>query len=163
MKSIKLTFLSALLVCVGSLSTSSASAAETLKETLREAGWDTIIGTWVDADTNGSNVKMTYAWKFEDQLIELTSKMRERQSVALMGVNGKTGEVFHMGADSGGTSSLGKWEIDDSGDALLKVVYTTAEGQQGDLSIRFHKEGEDEVTMSIESPQQFSLKLIREK
>lgn len=89
--------------------------------------------------------------------------MGEQRSVALMGVNGKTGEVFHMGADSDGTSSLGKWEVDESGDAVLGILYTTADGQEGALNIRFHKEEMDAVTMTIELPQPIRVKLIRAK
>ena len=68
-----------------------------------------------------------------------------------------------MGADSGGTSSLGKWEVEESGDAVLGILYTTADGQEGAMSIRFHKEGKDAVSMTIELPQPIRVKLIRAK
>ena len=81
-----LTSRSALFATVLLIAASTAPAAETLGELLREAKWDGLIGTWVDADTNGENVKTTYAWKFKDRLIEVTTKMGTTEAVALMGV-----------------------------------------------------------------------------
>jgi hypothetical protein len=163
MTKIRLTVLCVAILFLLAFPGASAIAAETLKDKLGESGWDGIIGTWVDADTQGNSAKVSYAWKIEDRVIEVTSKMGEKESVALMGVNGKTGEVFHMGADSDGTSSLGKWEVEDSGDAVLGVLYTTADGQEGGMSIRFQKEGKDAVTMTIELPQPIRVNLVRAK
>ena len=163
MKTKKLSILCVAFVCVCSFPAATAIAADTLKDKLRDSGWDGIVGTWVDAETGGSTAKISYAWKIEDRVIEVTGKMGEKQSVALMGVNGKTGEVFHMGADGEGTSSIGKWEISEGGDAVLGILYTTADGQEGAMSIRFHKEGKDAVTMTIELPQPVHMRLVREK
>lgn len=75
---------------------------------LRESGWDWILGTWVDEDTNGDSVKITYAWRFEDRVVEVTSKTGKLETVGLVGVNAKTGEVHHLGADNQGGGCLGK-------------------------------------------------------
>ena len=163
MKTTSSSILCVALICICSFPAATSTAADTLKDKLRESGWDGIIGTWVDADTQGTSAKVSYAWKIEERVIEVTSKMAERTTVALMGVNGKTGEVFHMGADSDGTSSLGKWEVEDSGDAVLGILYTTVDGQEGGMSIRFHKQGKDAVTMTIELPQPIRVKLVRAK
>ena len=138
-----------------------ANAAEKLSDVLREAKWDGIVGTWVDADTKGEAYKVTYAWKIEDRVIEISTKYGGKETVALMGVNGKTGDVYHMGADSDGTSSLGKWELEDNGDAVLGIVYTSGDGQEGALSIRHHQEDKDTVVVTIELPEPIKFKLIR--
>ena len=85
---------------------SQASAGEKLSDILRDSNWEGIIGTWVDAESKGAAFKAKYAWKIKDRVIEITTKDANRESVALMGVNGKTGEVFHMGVDGEGTSSF---------------------------------------------------------
>ena len=162
MRSTNLPICCAILACVTTLAAAKAPAADKLSEILRESKWDGIIGTWVDADTKGANFKITYAWKLEDRVVEITSKFRGRTSVALMGVNGKTGEVFHMGADSAGTSSLGKWEVDDNGDAVLGIAYTSGDGQEGVVSIRYHREAENTVIMTIELPEPIEVKLNRQ-
>ncbi len=138
-----------------------ASAAEKLSDVLREAKWDGIVGTWVDADTKGEAFKTIYAWKVKDRVIEITTKERSKESVALMGVNGKSGEVFHMGADSDGSSSLGTWQVKDNGDAVLGIVFTSGDGQEGALSIRHHLADKDTVVVTIELPQPIKFKLIR--
>ena len=138
-----------------------AQAAEKLSDVLCEAKWDGIVGTWVDADTKGEAYKVTCAWKIEDRVIEVSTKYSGRETVALMGVNGKTGDVYHMGADSDGTSSLGKWDVEENGDAVLGIVYTSGNGQEGALSIRHHQEGKDVVIVTIELPEPIKFKLIR--
>ena len=80
-----LSILCSVLFCILSLPASTSRAADTLKDKLRESGWDGIIGTWVDADTKGTNAKISYAWKIEDRVIEENSEMGGKRSVALMG------------------------------------------------------------------------------
>ncbi len=92
-----------------------APAAEKLVDLLRSSKWDRIIGTWVDAETKGTDLTATYVWKLPDRVIEITTKDKGQESVALMGVNGTTGDIFHMGADSDGASSLGKWQMNAMG------------------------------------------------
>ncbi|MEO2049375.1 MAG: hypothetical protein ABGX16_22690 [Pirellulales bacterium] len=142
---------------------SHASAAEKLSDILLEAKWDGIIGTWVDADTKGATVNATYAWKIKDRVIEVTTKQGNQETAALMGVNGKTGAVFHMGADSDGTSSLGEWKVEDNGDAVLGIVFTSGDGEDGALSIRHHRVDKDTILVTIELPQPIQFKLIRAK
>ena len=139
----------------------SPTTAESLGDTLREHRWDRIIGTWVDEDTRGAAVKATYAWKFKNQLIEVTTKIGERETVALMGRNAKTGEVFYIAGDNQGGSSLGKWKL-ESGDAILELGYVTPDGQEGELSIRHHLQDDDTLRVTInENPSTFTL--VREK
>ena len=140
----------------------SHASAESLGELLRESNWDRVIGTWVDADTKGEVITTTYAWKIEDRVVEITTQEANKESVALMGVNAKSGEVFHMGADSEGASSLGKWELDGR-DAVLGLVYTTGEGQEGALSIRHHLEDENTMSITIELPQPIRVTMVKEK
>jgi hypothetical protein len=140
-----------------------ASAAEKLSDILRRSKWDGIIGAWVDADTKGVAAKTTYAWKIKDRVIEITTKGANKETVALMGVNGKTGEVFLMGADSDGAASLGKWDTKDNGDAVLGTAFTSGDGQEGTLSIRHHLEDKDTMIVTVELPLPIKFKMIRVK
>ena len=76
--------------------------AESLGDMMRSAGWDRIFGTWVDADTQGAAVSISYGWKFKDKVVESTVKMGDRESYSLIGINATNGEVFHVGVDSDG-------------------------------------------------------------
>ncbi|MCP4464219.1 MAG: hypothetical protein GY819_15615 [Planctomycetaceae bacterium] len=90
------------------------SANDNLRDLLRKSKWDGIIGTSVDQASNGDAPETTYAWKIKDRVIEVVTKEAEKESVALIGVNAKTHDVFQMGATSDGSSSLGNWRTGNS-------------------------------------------------
>ncbi len=137
------------------------ASAENLADRLREAKWDHVIGTWVDEDSGGEAFQLAFAWKFEDQLIEVTSKYEDRESVALMGINGKSRNVFHMGADNQGGSVRGNWNVEENGDAVLKAEYTLADGKEGEMSIRFQRVDTDTTVMKIETTEPIEVRLVR--
>ncbi len=141
------------------VNTQTASSQETLASKLKKAKWDAIIGTWVDPETKGKKMTTSYEWKIKDQVVEINTKDNDLESTALMGVNGKTGDIFHMGADSSGTSSLGNWSVESNGDAVLGFVYTTATGQEGMLSIRqrFQDKNTLQVTIELQQPVKYNL------
>ena len=145
------------------LAGSHASAVEDLSDVLRESKWSGIIGTWVDADSNGAAIKTTYAWKIKNRVIEVTQKEGQKETVSLMGVNAKTGKVFQMGADSDGGSFLGEWKMESNGDAVLGLGFTAPDGSEGLLNIRQKMEGKDAIMITIELPQPITFKMIRSK
>ncbi len=157
MKSIVLSSLVALI-----LFTANATAADTLMSKLKEAKWDGVIGTWVDEATGGKNNTTTYAWKIKDRVIEVHTKDPTNETVALMGVNGQTGQIFHMGGDAQGASSLGDWRIDADGSAVLSVAFTSGDGQQGALQIRQKMIGKDTIDVKIVGTQ-IQYKLVRKR
>ncbi len=140
-----------------------APAAETLGEILRQSKWDRLVGTWVDAETKGARSKMVYAWKFPDRVIEAISTEGDKQAVSLMGVDGRTGDVFLMSADNQGTSALGTWGLADNGDAVLGLGFATSEGVEGTLSLRYHLEDDDTLTTTVELAEPIVFKWIRVK
>jgi len=155
-----------LTACIATLAILLASAgipsanAENLGDVLREHGWDRVIGTWVDADTGGEAIRITYAWRFEGTVVEITTWSQREETVAIMGLNAKTEDVYHMGATSTGSSSLGKWEIVD-GDAVLGLRYVSGEGQEGGLRIRHHLEDDDTMAVTFEGPEPTTFRLVR--
>lgn len=144
-------------------SSSQANAAETLKDKLKEAGWDGVIGTWVDEATGGKGYTSTYAWKIQDRVIEVHTKDATNETVALMGVNAKNGQVFHMGADKQGASSLGEWKVDADGSAVLNLVFTGGDGAQGALQMRHKLVGEDKMEITVQLDQPLRFTLVRKK
>ena len=125
------------------------SYAETLGDALSESKWDGIIGTWVDPETKGQNKKVAYAWKVKDHAILVTGTAFGTNSVAIMGRSAKDGTVFHVGADSKGTSVLGKWDFKD-GDAILGLGFVSGEGVEGVMQIRYTMKDENTVIVTIE-------------
>ena len=135
-------------------------SAESLGEMLRGAGWDRILGVWVDQETNGQKIRLTYAWKYEDKVLELSAKTSDNEATALIGVNGKTGEVYQVGADSKGTGSLGKWSAVD-GDAILDLGFVTEGGNEGRLKIRHHMQDANTLVITIEKEEPITITLVR--
>ena len=125
------------------------SYAETLGNVLKESKWDGIIGTWVDPETKGQNAKVTYVWKVKDHAILVTGAAFGTNSVAIMGRNAKDGTVFHIGADSKGTSVLGKWDFEGS-EAILELGFVTGEGVEGVMKIRYTMKDKNAVVVSLE-------------
>ncbi len=136
---------------------------ESLSDVLRESGWDRIVGTWVDAGTQGEALRITYAWKIEGMVLEITNHERTKESVALMGINGNTGQVYHMGGDSEGTAFLGEWQFEEEGDAVLELGYSGRNGSEGRVTVRYRLDDDDEMTLTLELPQPITVELIRTK
>ena len=134
----------------------------TLGEVLRESKWDRLIGTWVDAETKGDALKSTFAWKFKDHLVQITTWDSEKESFSLMGRNPKSGAIFHMSAGSTGDSSIGKWELTKS-EAILGLLFVTGKGEEGALRIRHQLQGDDMMLVIIDLPEPITIKMIRIK
>ena len=141
----KFVALAAILVMLGGVT----SYAETLGDVLKESKWDGIIGTWVDPETKGQNMKVTYAWKVKDHAILVTGTAFGTNSVAIMGRSAKDGTVFHAGAGSKGTSVLGKWDLKD-GVAILGLAFVSGEGVEGVMQIRYTMKDKNTVVVSVE-------------
>jgi hypothetical protein len=141
---------------------SSYSAEKNLGEILRESQCDRIIGTWADEETNGKSVKISHIWRFEDRVLEVASELKDLKTVALMGRNAQTGEVFHLGADNKGGSSIGNWRFEND-EATLEVSFVTGEGQEGGVIIRYRLKDENTMIVSIEAEELVTFTMIRTK
>ena len=136
-----------------------------LGEALQHAKWSGIIGTWVDSETKGERVKIDYAWKFENKLIEVNSTMGETKSSSLMGFNPESEEVFIVGGNNKGGGSAGNWSMEGE-DAVLDLSFVGAEGEKGSMKITHHRIDDDtiEVTVSSEEREEdFKFTLVRSK
>ena len=136
-----------------------------LGEALDSVEWRGILGTWVDSETKGEQVKVAYAWKFENKLIEVNSKMGETQSISLMGFNPDTEEVFMMGGNNKGGGSIGKWSMDGE-DAVLELSFVSETGDKGTMKFKHHRVDGDTIKITVstgESDEEFTVTLVRAK
>lgn len=134
----------------------------TLGNLLRKTKWDRLAGTWVDAETNGAGLTSTWVWKIDDRVLESTGKESDNQSVALIGIDAETGEIFHRGADARGTSFSGRWKFPAEGDATLTLNFSTSAGEKGTLVIRYHFENDETMILTVELPEPIHVKLVRQ-
>ena len=139
-----------------------AFASDNLGNVLRKSGWDRIIGTWVDAETQGAKIRFTYSWRFKNQVIEATSQEGHKKSFSLMGHNPKKGEVFHVSVDDQGGSSIGKWTFEEN-EATLGLLFVTGTGDEGVLQIRLKFEDDDTMILIVDLPEPIVIKMNRVK
>ncbi|MFP6855939.1 MAG: hypothetical protein VCA73_01600 [Roseibacillus sp.] len=100
-----------------------AAGADTLAEKLEEVGLGALIGTWVDPDSNGDQITVTYTWRVKDHALGMSVKTPNRTSEALIGLDPRTGEVIHTTHDDKGGSGGGKWaEENDVATLTLTVI-----------------------------------------
>ena len=95
-------------------------------------------------------------------MVEITTNDGDKETVALIGRNAKTGEVYNVSADNQGGGSLGKWKL-DGGDALLELGYITGKGEEGGLKIRHRLEDNNTLIVTLELSEPVTFKLIRVK
>ena len=136
-----------------------------LREALDSVKWSGILGTWVDSETKGEQVKVAYTWKFKNKLIEVRSKMGKTRGISLMGFNPDTEEVFMMGGNNKGGGSIGKWSMDGE-DAVLELSFVSETGDKGTMKIKHHRVDVDTIRItgfSEESDEEFSVTLVRAK
>ncbi|MBT7304916.1 MAG: hypothetical protein HN849_35640, partial [Victivallales bacterium] len=137
-------------------------APSNLGEALKAAGFERLLGTWVDAETGGEDIRVTYGWRFEDEVMDITASDRTKKTASLMGLNSGTGEVYHIGVDSEGTSSLGTWSFKE-GEAVLELGFTTVAGEQGGRRFRHEFVDDDTMLMTIDYPEPVVLRMVRVK
>ncbi|MFP6881700.1 MAG: hypothetical protein VCA34_12160 [Roseibacillus sp.] len=111
-----------------------AAGADTLAEKLEEVGLGALIGTWVDPDSNGDQITVTYTWRVKDHALGMSVKTPNRTSEALIGLDSKTGEVIHTTHDDKGGSGQGKW-AEENDVATLTLTVIDSEKKETNLRI----------------------------
>lgn len=140
----------------------SGPAPSNLGEALRAAGFERLLGTWVDAETSGEGFRVTYGWRFEDEVMDVTTSERTRKTASLMGLNSGTGEVYHIGINSEGTSTLGTWSFTGS-EAVLELGFTTVTGERGGRRLRHEFVDDDTMLVTVALPEPVVLRMVRVK
>ena len=108
--------------------------AETLGEILESAELGALIGTWVDEDSNGGAISLTYNWRLENHVLGLSVKMPDNNSEAMIAVNPEDGEVVHVTANDKGGMGMGQW-ADENGVATLTLTTVNADSEETTVKI----------------------------
>lgn len=134
------------------------SSAQTLGDALRDSGFEKFIGTWIDPETKGEEARFTYSWKFEGRVLLVDYKIGEIVGVGLIGLNARSGEVYHHASDDQGNVTVGTWSKEGEL-AVLKATVVTGDGEQAPLHYRHRFEDADtmEVFMGAEAKVPFTL------
>ena len=134
---------------------------KTLAEALERAGWDALVGEWVDEATKGDSLKLSFKWKIDQRVLVSESVDPARTSFAMISVNAANGDVFQVGADSTGSSHLGTWQFNENGEAVVMLGYTDGEGKQGQITLRYQLTDDNTLTLGLSLPQAFQIRLKR--
>ena len=125
-----------------------STADDTLGTMLRQQSWEGIIGTWVE---DGSTTSNTFSWKIKGMLIERVELSEDgRKTVELIGLNPGTEEIFHIGGNSEGHATSGKWEFEETGDAVV-TLQVSGNDFKGNIVYRLHRVDENTLTVAVES------------
>ena len=133
-----------------------ADPPETLGELLKETGFDRLLGTWVDRDTDGNGYRTTFVWKVDDHVLEQTSEQPGKRTAALLSLRGGTREVGAFTADSTGVSTLGALTFEggksEENEAVHRLGLRDGDGNEGGLVIRYEFETDDRLTFRLFVP-----------
>ncbi|MEO1618643.1 MAG: hypothetical protein AAFV88_22530, partial [Planctomycetota bacterium] len=134
---------------------------KTLADVLKGSGWDRLVGTWVDEGSKGQGLKLSFQWKIKDRVIEAKSIDPGRTSVSLISLNAANGDTFQVGADSTGSSHLGKWTFQKDDTAVLDLGYTDGDGTQGQITLRYQLTDDDTLDFTLATGQPIRVRLVR--
>ena len=130
-----------------------AATARMKDDPFQEHRMRRLLGTWVDEETGGENLKLVYQWKLQDHVIEHTSVDRERSSVALIVVDGRNRSVVQTGGDNHGVVHTGTWTAPQQNENRLQLEYTGADGETGELELRYRFASRDRMTLILSGTQ----------
>lgn len=139
--------------------------AQSLGAMMRETGFDRLIGTWGDQESNGERIKVTFAWRLKEHAVGVSAKMGERHSEALIGIDPRSGDVLHVGVDDNGGAISGKWS-EEEGNAVLEIEMIQSDGEERAAKIVHKFVSADEIKVSMtnaDNGEEASMTLVRLK
>jgi len=129
--------------------TTSSLHADTLGDVMKAEGIHKMLGTWIDADSNGEKIKITYRWKIKDHAVELILKTQDGTSTALIAYDQEAEKVIHMGVNSKGELGRGSWST-QNGVAILDITQTNSDGQEVELKVSHKIVDKNSLTVGFE-------------
>jgi len=132
-----------------------------LVDILARTRWEKLLGTWKDEESNGAAVTQVIRWKIADRVVEITSRERDNESVALVTVDASSGEVVHSGGNARGDLFQGKWDLSRPDDAVLTLQWTGGTGQKGALVVHHRWLADDRMEIILDLPQPIKVRMKR--
>ena len=126
-----------------------SSRAENLAEILESAGLGTLIGTWVDQDTNGQAISLTYTWRIKDRVLGLSIKAPGDDSEGLIAVDPESGEVMQVSADENGGVGMGQW-TEENGVATLILKTVDSDKKEETVKVS-HRIENDQLIVGLQN------------
>jgi hypothetical protein len=132
-----------------------------LTDILARTRWERLLGTWKDEASGGTELTQVIRWKIPDRVLEISSHERDNESVSLVSVDPKTGEVLHSGGNARGDVFQGTWDLSKEDDAVLSLQLSPASGQRGNLVIHHRWLEEGRLEIQLDLPRPIRLKMQR--
>ncbi|MFN7804783.1 MAG: hypothetical protein ACK5TO_12250, partial [Planctomycetaceae bacterium] len=118
--------------------------------------------TWRDEASDGAGLTQVIGWKIPDRVLEITTRERDNESVALVTVDASSGEVVHAGGNARGDLVQGKWDLSRPEDAVLTLQVTGGTGQKlNNLGMHHRWLEEGRLERVLDLPQPIRVKMKR--
>ena len=120
----------------------------TLGEIVKNNGWESLLGDWVDASTRGE-FQVSLSWKIKNRLLEMSFTEQAGATIASINVDPSSGEIVHSGINPLGASITGTWDFAVEDGPRFNGKFLSLEGAEGELSIQMVPQEKDALLFKI--------------
>ena len=120
----------------------------TLGEIVKNNGWESLLGDWVDASTRGE-FQVSLSWKIKNRLLEMSFTEQAGATIASINVDPSSGEIVHSGINPLGASVTGTWDFAVEDGPRFNGKFLSLEGAEGELSIQMVPQEKDALLFKI--------------
>ena len=122
--------------------------APTLGEIVKNNGWESLLGDWVDASTRGE-FQVSLSWKIKNRLLEMSFTEQAGATIASINIDPSSGEIVHSGINPLGASITGTWDFAVEEGPRFNGKFMSLEGAEGELSIQMVPQEKDALLFKI--------------
>ena len=122
--------------------------APTLGEIVKNNGWESLLGDWVDASTRGE-FQVSLSWKIKNRLLEMSFTEQAGATIASINIDPSSGEIVHSGINPLGASITGTWDFAVEEGPRFNGKFLSLEGAEGELSIQMVPQEKDALLFKI--------------
>ena len=122
--------------------------APTLGEIVKNNGWESLLGDWVDASTRGE-FQVSLSWKIKNRLLEMSFTEQAGATIASINIDPSSGEIVHSGINPLGASITGTWDFAVKEGPRFNGKFLSLEGAEGELSIQMVPQEKDALLFKI--------------
>ena len=120
----------------------------TLGEIVKNNGWESLLGDWVDASTRGE-FQVSLSWKIKNRLLEMSFTEQAGATIASINIDPSSGEIVHSGINPLGASITGTWDFAVEEGPRFNGKFLSLEGAEGELSIQMVPQEKDALLFKI--------------